>query len=249
VLLMVVYVFALLYVLLDGITFPQIFARIRRIRPAHIAAAVGTFVVAYGMNTMITDFDKKAYGALIILKTTILLSITRPFLFIVPHIIYFGPIILLAILLWRPATRMIQKYGLGIILFVLLNLPMALNAESRRSAVLVPVVVIFTVLAADTLNWRRWHLWTLAAIALIFSKVWYPINQGSLEGELIEFPAQHFFMNAGPWTANGPYMIQVAAALAAGGLLWWMVRQARTEEVEEFHPAPSPLLSQEEATA
>jgi hypothetical protein len=233
ILLLAGYVFMLLYILLQDVTVGGAVKMLRSIRLKHIIAAVVMFVAAKGLLGLITGPSEEKYTPLLVAKGTILIAITRPLLFIVPHIIYFGPIILLAVLLWKPMSRLMRQHGFGLILFVLLNLPMALNPESRRSVLFVPLVAIFAVLATEELNWKRWHYWALGGIALLLSKIWYPINQGSLEGAKLEFPAQHYFMNFGPWVADGPFLVMAVTALLAGGFVYWLIRKGRVAEAAE----------------
>src|SRR6185295_14699796 len=136
----------------------------------------------------------------------------RPLLFLVAHVVYYGPIVLLLVILWKPFCRAIHKQGLGLTLFILVNMPLTLTSESRGSISVLPFFVTFLVVASEKLQWRTSYYWTIGAIALVFSKVWFTMNNPTVEGEILKFPAQNLFMNIGPWMANIPYVIQGSIA-------------------------------------
>jgi hypothetical protein len=159
---------------------------------------------------------------------TALSSVSEPLLFLVAHVVYYGPAIILLILLWRPFCKSIEEYGIGLRLVVIINVILAIHPQSRYQ---INVVAIFVVFAVKLLDRSRRGvgkvlLWTL--LCLIFSKVWYTFNtapqvyDGTMNS-LLDFPLQHFFMNSGPWMSHGMYLLQGAVVLGSAAILYLFI--------------------------
>jgi hypothetical protein len=230
------YVFVTTRTLLDGIGMATLGRALGSLRLKQILPAVLTFALAKGILVFLADPGRKAYGFVHLIKGTTMVSISRPLLFLVAHVVYYGPIVLLLVILWKPFCRTLHGFGLGLTLFVLVNMPLTLTSESRGAISVLPFFVAMVVVASEKLRWPNWYYWTIGAIAVIFSKVWFVMNRPTVEGEILKFPAQNLFMNIGPWMANVPYLIQAAAGLVAGLFLYWMIH--RKHAVEHAGEAP-----------
>jgi hypothetical protein len=132
-------------------------------------------------------------------------GLLRPFSFFVSHVAFFGPVMLLALFAWGRVSRVVGRYGLGLVLFFFANLVLSLVAESRELTLAFPFLVAFTVKALDGYPWSTKALAAFAVISVAVSKVWYPINP--IEGlRLLEFPMQRYLMNFGPWMSGPSYV-------------------------------------------
>ena len=157
-------------------------------------------------------------------------SFTNPLIFVVGHVVYFGPAILLLLCWWRPFCLLVRRYGPGAQLFVLFITLFSINAQSRFWINAVPPFVVLLAQLVDRAGWsdRQYALW--AALSLLFSKVWYTFNTAPQvytdRQSLLSFPLQHFFMNSAPWMSNAMYLLQGSAvALTAVIVYLGYVRQ------------------------
>jgi hypothetical protein len=88
-------------------------------------------------------------------------------------------------------------------------------------------VAAFAAYAADRYDWRTWQIGTIATISLVVSRVWFPINQGVIEGAPpLEYPAQFYFMNFGPWMSNSAYWVFMAGLGVVVAVVALLIRQA-----------------------
>jgi hypothetical protein len=220
----VAYVFTVTRTLLGGMDLREIWSSVRSLRPGRVALALSLLAGAKLLLYLWADPGKKAYGLLHLVKGTSMVAISRPLLFLVAHVVYYGPIVLLLVILWKPYCRNIWRYGFGLTLFMMLNMPLTLTSESRGAIAVLPFFVAFLVPVVERLQWRASYYWVVGGMALVFSKVWFTINNPNIEGEILKFPAQNLFMNIGPWMANGPYLVQGGVALITALALYWMVR-------------------------
>ncbi len=153
-------------------------------------------------------------------KNGISKSIGLPGIFIVAHVVFFGPLTLLTIFLWKPFTRIVQSYGAGMVIFVAANLVLGLSSESRFLFAAFPFFVAFTVKAAQKLNWQPSVYVFIFATSFLFSKAWYRINVAWQNGF-----NQAYFMNYGPWMSSEMYLLQGSAILFVGLILYLIVQK------------------------
>jgi len=152
-------------------------------------------------------------------------GLLHPAVALVAHVSYFGPIMLIPLIFPKLFKQELERLDLPLRWTAMLALSMLVASESRTAIVGLPMIIL---LCVRTLNDRRITTTGIAAIgmlALLWSKVWFTINQGKMDGELLEFPMQRFFMHIGPWMGTQAYLIQLAATMATGLILWTVFRK------------------------
>lgn len=181
-------------------------------------------------------------------------SIRIPALPYVAHAVFFGPILILALLRWKLICRQLNAFGLGLTLCVTVNLLLSIDAESRHFFHFLPVVVAFVVKALDNVAWRARHYTVFALLSLLFSKIWLPIGgfPDATTDNVHRFPAQRLFMNLGPWMSHESFLLQTVVILLAGGLLYGMLRQGsgntQGAEAPSVPEEPSPVTEPADAS-
>jgi hypothetical protein len=146
-------------------------------------------------------------------------AVTKPGVFLVTHVAYYGPFFLLAIFLWRPVCRLIHQQGVGLTFAVLLAFLLSLNSQSRYWINVFVMVIPFIVKATDDLNWRPAQYGLVVGLCLLFSKFWLPMNGGPYTDRQFEFPDQLMFMTHGPWISHSMYAVQGAVILLTAFVL------------------------------
>ena len=166
------------------------------------------------------------------LMYTLMTTLADPLLFFVAHVVYFGPAVLLLAFLWRPFCEAARGFGLGMTLFLLFNVGMSINPQSRYQINAVPALMMILAWMLDRrgLTWRAVALW--AALGVASSKVWYVFripadaDDGTMEA-LLRFPLQHYFMSSGPWMSREMYFAQGAAVLLGAVVVFLVVWRQR----------------------
>lgn len=158
----------------------------------------------------------------------------KPGVFLVAHAVYFGPVALLVALNWRAFRRLVHLFGIGFTLYVAFHLALAVQSESRWLIGGLPAFALLGALLGDAAGWPRWVAWSIAAMGLVTSKAWLPLNQGPF-GAVSEFPAQFYFMNHGPWMSYPMLLLQGALACLCALLL---SRIARVPPTAIAFPGP-----------
>ena len=190
------------------------------------------FIVIYSSVYIIThllakedsNFDLKA-----LFVQTSLRAIAKPIVFLEAHFIYFGPIVLLTIFLWKSYILYITKYGYGFMFITFSLIILSLNSESRYMITLLPFVSFPICLILEKYNLKKSAGWLFAFASIIISRFWFTINTPDIEQEFIaenflEFPAQRYFMNSGSWQNWTTYSIFMTTTVICAFLIWYGYR-------------------------
>jgi hypothetical protein len=147
-------------------------------------------------------------------------NLAKPAIFYVAHVMFFGPIIILALFFWKSASKIMHQHGLGLTLCLAFGLLLSLNSQSRQLISFFPLLVTFVVKGIDDISWRPYHLFLFASVSVVLSKVWLLISGAPIDLDETKFSEQLFYMNVGPWMSDYMYSIQGTAVLIAGVLLY-----------------------------
>jgi hypothetical protein len=175
-------------------------------------------------------------------------GVARPLGFLVCHLVYFGPLVALAVLYWREFCAAVHRQGVGMTLYVLLYLAFFVpNTESRHLAADFPV---FAVLILDGLNRARLPRYflpvfiALTALCSGFNLFFWRGYWRGIFGFLdvldpekrwgFSFAAEFMPLNYGPFLPT-KYYIALYLLAAGVGLVLWLQKRAdlrRTREEE-----------------
>ena len=177
-----------------------------------VAMRIVTGIVLFFALHELVDFISIPYtpfGVDSFISGIIFSATTRPFINVISHVVYFGPIIILAGAAWRSVGAAVSQYGLGLQLFFCFHLLCGISPETRIITNFLPFLTLFTVLAFRDIPISRFALVGFTLIAFCLSKVWWIFNipASADPGKVLEFPLQKLFMNYGPWMNQDMYMI------------------------------------------
>jgi len=206
---------------LDGLARPRRVLAQARWQGAAAALALIS-VVALVRAVVFVPNGAPEFTAKHFLCETLVKSVAKPGIFLVAHIVYFGPIVLAALLFWPEVCERIRRQGIGVVLLAGAAAVLSIGSESRQFVNFLPLVAGFTVQTLDELPRPRWHDGVFLTAALVLSKCWLPLNHGATTGNLERFPDQFYFMNHGPWMSDGMYLTQGVVVAALAAVLVWM---------------------------
>jgi hypothetical protein len=170
-----------------------------------ILIIIGVFYVqSYFSNHQPTKFN---FNRIFII--TFNFAIIRPLTNIVSHVVFFGPSILIILFFYKEICRKInEKGGLGVLFLIYIFVFLSITSESREIAVFYTLITFYCAYILQQVITKK-QLIVFIILQLIYSKFWYPMNQGYPSQWVIpqKFPAQSFFMNAGPWMSHQMYII------------------------------------------
>jgi hypothetical protein len=144
---------------------------------------------------------------------------------LVHHVVYFGPIVLIAVLSWRRAGALAARWGPAATASLALTLVFAAGSESRQWINLVPFLVTITIAVTEE-RWTARRTIAFSAVALVWSKLWFPIGYDT-PSNWLEFPNQRYFMNLGPWASDRMYLVHLVAAVASLLVMYLVIRPPR----------------------
>jgi hypothetical protein len=129
---------------------------------------------------------------------------------LVHHVVYFGPIVLIALYAWPRLGTLASRWGPAATASLALALAFAAGSESRQWINLLPFLVTITIAATED-RWSPRRAIAFSAPALAWSKLWLHIGYDSQQNWQ-EFPNQKYFMNLGPWASDRMYLVHLIAA-------------------------------------
>jgi hypothetical protein len=223
------FLFVILAGLLGAMRVGGVGEAIRSVSPVGLVLASIPFaIVALAVRALADSAEPVTARSL--LAFIALGSITKPFSFFVPHVVYFGPIVLVIALYWRRLCDVAGALGPGVVALVLMTILIAMTSESRLAIFGFPMIVALACRAADPESWTRTQILLVGALSLLYSKVWFPINTQPMEGALLDFPFQRYFMQHGPWMANATYAVHAAIVVLTAALFFVVLpRPARRD--------------------
>jgi|GEM_PF-1956179 len=175
------------------------------------------------------------------LRMLLVLGVSKPLIFGVSHIAWFGVVMIAAPFAWTSICRSAQRIGPGMILALCGAVAIAIDSESRAVCGFFPAVALLT---AKHFERRMVHpaQWVaLAILAFAMSHAWLPINLSPWpEVEHIdEFPMQALFMHIGPWMTTFSYKIQAAIiATVAVPIVWTILLKPNRDPLRNPNPVP-----------
>lgn len=136
-----------------------------------------------------------------------------PLQFIETNFIYFGVGILLLIFYWKEFVAFVFKKGHGYFFLLCYALLFGTQSESRFLMNLIPFFIFPIVGFMQERNLGLKIALLICTLQLILSRFWFPINTIDIESAYagdrlgyLNFPAQWYFMNLGPWQSFGSYL-------------------------------------------
>jgi hypothetical protein len=152
--------------------------------------------------------EAPALGPINYMNQALYYGAVRPAVFLVGHVVYFGPFVLAAAILWRHVCEEARALGWGPLLVLALTALQATDGESRRLVNAYPLVALLAVLALERRGVARREIVVLGLAAVAFSKIWLPFNGRPL----FERPGglENYFMNHGPSMTAASYAVQGA---------------------------------------
>lgn len=177
-------------------------------------------------------------------------AVARPLGFLVCHIVYFGPLVAVAVLYWREVCAAVHRQGVGMTLYVVLYLAFLVpNTESRH---LIADFPVFAILILDGLNRVKLARSFLPVFALLtalctgfnlfFWKGYWRGMFGFLDlldperRWVFSFDEEFMPLNYGPFLGT-KYYIALYLLAAGVGLVLWLQKRAgsrKTREEEEL---------------
>lgn len=189
-----------------------------------------------GITKTLFFFANNEAGALDnygLMKNLLVSCTTDPLCFIESFFSYFGPVVLLVLVLWQKSVLYITNKGLGYFFVITLAIFFSLRPEARVSIMFLPFMILPAMEYIDTIELKQWVAPVYMIASIFLSHVWLPLNTGLTEEmlgngtyvELSQFPAQRASMCSGHWQNHEMYAMWMAITLIVGIVLYVGLRK------------------------
>lgn len=202
-----------------------------------VAVLVGSHLVLHAVA------DPSGATATRTLANTALGGAVKPLGFLVAHVAYYGVMLVLLVLVWPRAVRAAARFGPGFLGLLLGFLLLGVSAESRILMNQWPLFVLLGTLAVDRLEWSRLQAAAFGVLAVVQSRVWFPLNRGPLTGDSAEYPDQWYGMSVGTRMTVPSYLAMTAVAVASVVVMTLILRARPRRPAAASGPAPEPVAA------
>lgn len=151
------------------------------------------------------------------------------------QVVYFGPIMLVAVLRWRRIAALAAAWGPGAALALAMALAFAASSQSRQWVHLVPLVVALAIAATDDV-WTARRALAFVALALPWSKLWLVIGY-DVHVAHREFPNQRYYMHHGPWASDTTYALHLVVCAMSAAVIYLLLRPASANALTGSTPS------------
>jgi len=160
-------------------------------------------------------------------------SIVNPGTFLVSHFFYFGPFIALLFFFRDDFLIELKEQGYGYQLIVAMFFLFALGSESRQLINMVPFFVFPLIKALDRYNFKKYFYGIMILLSLVLSRFWFDFNitQSDVDHPL-DFPAQYYFMNCGPWLSDSMYIVALVLMALFFLLVWGLINVSSSRKTK-----------------
>ncbi len=185
------------------------------------------WVLLFLVMTLVKYWAKPApFGLWHVATSTVASALVHPGVALVAHATYFGPVFLLFILYWKRLKQTLLEMPLPLFWSTFLSLTLLMGSESRALIAGLPFIIFVMVMTLRQLQLNSWQQVSFLLLAIAFSQVWLPINNGEMSGEFLQFPMQRYFMHFGPWMSNTSYVLNLILVVTAGVAVWAIFRKS-----------------------
>ncbi|HSW93936.1 MAG TPA: hypothetical protein VLJ15_06260 [Gammaproteobacteria bacterium] len=150
----------------------------------------------------------------VFLKTIFINSLAYPFIFLVSHIIYYGPVVCLIVFFWREVIRYLKsREDTGLFVLAVCYSILLIDTEARQIINFLPVIAIGLFQVLNKKHIPLPFVFSFLGLDLLLSRCWLPLSHGwaslltNPPEVTLAFPMQWYFMSFGPWMSHSMYLI------------------------------------------
>lgn len=151
-------------------------------------------------------------------------AVANPFVFILAHILYFGPGIILIIVHWKQFREFVNTQSVGFMLIVYFGLILGIGSLSRQFVAFVPFLIYALYRSIGMMKFNTRYIVLFVSLSILYSKIWYRMGEVPYSGDFFEFPYQRYFMAQGPYISDTMYYVQGIITVVAIALLYACAR-------------------------
>ena len=148
-------------------------------------------------------------------------NVRGPLWNVVHHVVWFGPAVVLAILVWPRACARLAAWGYVPIVAVVLTIALSIDTESRVLVGLWPFVIVAVV---DAITWTPRSTAIAAALGLAWSKLWWHLGYDRAI-DAFDWPNLRYTMHDGPRASDATFLAHGVAAVITGVVLALALRR------------------------
>lgn len=168
------------------------------------------------MHLSVNYTGKSIFSTSEFLALTLLGAVVKPGFNFIMHATFLGPWSILLLIYMRSILRVANEERFGLLLFTIITYFMALNCHSRQLTFNVPFMIYLICRVLNNsimIKDKTKFLLCYSLAAFLGSKIYYLINVAPMQGDILSYPFQRFFMNFGLWTMWRGYFFNLGLTI------------------------------------
>jgi hypothetical protein len=190
--------------------------------PVGMLLLFGAFLIVINKAIGRISLPEDVFTPKVFLYNVLQQAIDNPLVFLIAHIIYLGPLLLLVLFLYKPFLRIVSSFGDSALAYFLIIILLSIGSETRQFIHVYPFIVVIMMVTIDQMDITVPKAVAFVVLSLIVSKYWLSINEPGIYTQYIydKFPEQRYFMNHGPFMSDASYLINLFVVIGEGALIW-----------------------------
>jgi hypothetical protein len=187
-----------------------------------VAASILLISGVWYLHRLATGATGEALSIIDMLDNHLAQAVAAPAVFLVAHIVYFGPWLLFAVFLWRRVVRLGCSHGPAFATLMLALALFSLGSESRHLIAYLAFLAVPAAQAVDEIRLDLRWIVALGVVSLLWTRLW--VDAG------VVAPGRSYFMNIGPRMTLSEYVVfgLIVVGMALGV---WLVLRPATQSV------------------
>lgn len=208
-----------LYVVIKSIDFDIVLRKLRNeLIVKRIVIVLLVYLVIHVVTARISSGGVRSIFPFI--AHTVYHAVANPFIFILGHILYFGPGIMLIVVHWKQFREFVKTQSVGFMLIVYFALILGIAPLSRQFMAFVPFLIYALHRSIEKMEFSTRYLVLFVSLSILYSKIWYRMGNVPYSGGFLEFPYQRYFMAQGPYISDTMYYLQGIITVVAITVLY-----------------------------
>lgn len=184
------------------------------VKPSAVLISVSLYLIILIIQKYLSNDNPVSGSYLQLFQYISLYGASKPFVYFITYINYFGPVFIVFFLYLKYIVRCISDFGIGFYLFFMIPVLTVFATEARLNIYVLPFIILPVVMLLNNLKIRKSTFILFAVISFIFSKIYVPMhNVPDRIPDKMTFNNQLLFMNFHTISVNSYLFLTVAVIL------------------------------------
>lgn len=197
------------------------------IKPSAVIISVLLFLIITLIQKYLSNDNPVSGSYMLLFRHISLYSATKPLVYFVTYINYFGPVFIVFFFYLKYIVRYFAGLGIGLYMFLVIPLMTVFATEARLNIYFLPFLILMVILFLNKLNIEKKTFILFTLISFLLSKIYVPMyNVPDRIPDKMTFNNQLLFMNFHTISVNS-YLFLSASVIVFSLLIVYSLRKSK----------------------